>query len=275
MSIILNDEQYLTAITRCSPNIQKFLRALNNRDSCIKWARLERDGCMQKDGSFFRVVSSVRTAKEQISEYKKGRKGVESQSECLLRANEYCSAVPAWKYTLTNKGVIDNKAKISTNVWAGGSCHNWGLAVDLVLRKFGDAEIIKVSDGAISLTNYYSLIGLTQLAKDCGLEWGGFWGDFPDLAHFQDTAYSIPSKEYHYDKNMTFEFLQRLNSGLSVGGASSSGGLFSGVKNVARMGTFGVVAYLIASFMGSKRGRGVEDEKNKTGFPEPKLYNCR
>ena len=124
----------------------------------------------------------------------------------------------------------------------------------MVLRKFGDAKIIKVSDGAISLANYYSLIGLTQLAKDCGLEWGGLWGDFPDMAHWQDTNYTIPSKEYHYDKNMTFEFLQRLNSGLSVG-SESSGGLFSGAKNVAKMGAFGVVAYLIASFMGNKRSR--------------------
>lgn len=254
MSAVLNDEQYLTALTRCSPNIQKFLRALDNKDSRIKWARLERDGCMQKDGSFFRVVSSIRTAKEQINEYKKGRKGVESNSDCLLRPNKYCSSVPAWKYILTNKGVIDNKAKISTNVWAGGSYHNWGLAVDLVLRKFGDAKIIKVSDGAISLANYYSLIGLTQLAKDCGLEWGGLWGDFPDMSHFQDTNYTIPAKEYHYDKNMTFEFLQRLNSGLSVG-VSTSGGLFSGAKNVVKMGAFGVVAYLIASFMGGKRSR--------------------
>lgn len=254
MSIVLNDEKYLTALTRCSPNIQKFLRALNNRDSRIKWARLERDGCVQKDGSIFRVLSSVRTAKEQINEFKKGRKGVESTSECLLRPNKYCSSVPAWKYVLNNKGVIDNKAKISTNVWAGGSYHNWGLAVDLVLRKFGDAKIIKVSDGAISLANYYSLIGLTQLAKACGLDWGGLWGDFPDLSHWEDRSYSIPPKEYHYDKNMTFEFLQRLNSGGFVG-ASSSGGLFSGVKNVARMGAFGVAAYLIASFMGAKRGK--------------------
>lgn len=249
MSLIKNDEQYLTAITSTSPNIQKFLNALNAKDERIKWARLERDGCTQSDGSVFRVVSSIRTAKEQIDQYKRGRKGVVSQTETLLFPNKYCSSAPAWKYILTNKGTVKDASAVSTNAWAGQSYHNWGLAVDLVIRKFGDSKIIQLSDGAMSIQNYYSLVGLTQLAKDCGLEWGGEWNDFSDVAHFQDTSWTLPAEEYRYDKNMTFEFVERLNAGLSSGGSTS------GLKGMAKAGFLGIAAFLIASIFNGKGSR--------------------
>ena len=81
MSIIQNNDNYLTAFLNCSPNIKKFLNALNNRDSRIKWARLERDGCKMSDGSFFRVIGSLRSAKDQIEQYKKGRSMIVSKTD--------------------------------------------------------------------------------------------------------------------------------------------------------------------------------------------------
>lgn len=256
MPIIQNDENYLTAFLNCSPNIQKFLRALNDRDSRIKWARLERDGCKMSDGSYFRVISSLRSAKEQIEEYKKGRSMLVSKSDLLLLPNKYCSSTPAWKYELVSKGVVSDKSKVSTNAWAGNSFHNWGLAVDICIRKFGQSSMIKVSDGIISLANYFSLVGITKLAEDCGLTWGGSWEDFPDVVHFEDRNYSIPPIEYHYDKNMTFEFIKRLYSlnGVSSSGAGvTSGGFFSSLKTIGTLGFLGVLAYILGSNKGGKR----------------------
>lgn len=216
MGMVKNDEQYLTAITSCSDNIKKFLMCLNNKDSRIRWDRLERDDCIQSDGSIFRVVSSVRTAEQQISEFKKGRKGIKYDSELALLPTEYVSVTPATQYKLTDGGQVVNKAELSTMAWAGQSKHNWGLAVDIVIRKWGEKKVIPLSDGSMSVQNYYSLVGLTQLARDCGLEWGGDWTDLIDVAHFEDSCYSIPSEKYWYNRNMTFDFLRRLkeNNGL-------------------------------------------------------------
>ena len=76
MSIIRNDEMYASALADCSENINQFLALLNRKTPDIDWDRLEYDGCVQPDGSFFRVLSTVRTAKEQIECFKMGRKGV-------------------------------------------------------------------------------------------------------------------------------------------------------------------------------------------------------
>lgn len=204
---------YASALADCSENINQFLALLNRKTPDIDWDRLEYDGCVQPDGSFFRVLSTVRTAKEQIECFKMGRKGVEYDQNILSAANSYCSQIPAIQYELISAGTIENEDDIATNAWAGQSYHNWGLAIDLILTKFGDPLYLDLQDGRISMQDYYALTGLSRLAAACRLEWGGTWTGFLDFPHFQDTAYKIPPKPYHYDNNMNFHFIKRLYSG--------------------------------------------------------------
>jgi peptidoglycan L-alanyl-D-glutamate endopeptidase CwlK len=65
---------------------------------------------------------------------------------------------------------------IVTNVRAGGSYHNYGLAVDVVEIKNGKA-LWKNPD--------WEKIG--QLGEQIGFEWGGRWTGFTDRPHFQLT----------------------------------------------------------------------------------------
>ena len=210
MPIIKSDEMYASALADCSDNIKQFLDLLNRRTPDIDWDRLEYDGCAQADGSYFCVLSTVRTAEEQIACYKMGRKGVEYRNHILSTANSYCSQIPAVQYELISGGTIENEDDLATNAWAGQSYHNWGLAIDLVLTKFGDPLYLDLKDRTMSIQDYYALIGLSQLAAACRLEWGGNWTTFLDIPHFQDTVYRIPPKEYHYDNNMNFHFLKHL-----------------------------------------------------------------
>ena len=215
MKIIKTDEMYVSAFAECSENIKQFLTLLNHKTPKIDWDRLEYDGCAQPDGSFFSVLSTVRTAEEQIEFFKMGRKGVKFNQNILSTANSYCSQIPAIQYELISSGTIENEDDIATNAWAGQSYHNWGLAIDLILTKFGDPLYLDLQDKRMSIQDYYALTGLSQLAADCKLEWGGFWTGFPDIPHFQDTDYKIPPKEYYYDKNMNFHFIKHLyNSSL-------------------------------------------------------------
>ena len=213
MPIIRDDDMYASAFAECSENIKHFLTLLNRKTPEIDWARLEFDGCAQPDGSLFCVLSTVRTAEEQIACFKMGRKGVEYNQNILSTANPYCSQIPAIQYELISCGTIENEDEHATNAWAGQSYHNWGLAIDLILIKFGDLLYLDLQDRTMSIQDYYALTGLSQLAAACSLEWGGTWTDFPDIPHFQDTVYEIPPKAYHYDKNMNFPFIKRLYNG--------------------------------------------------------------
>ena len=213
MPIIKNDEMYASALAECSDNIKQFLALLNRKTPDIDWDRLEYDGCARPDGSFFRVLSTVRTAEEQIECYKMGRKGVEFRQNILSTANSFCSQIPAIQYELVSRGTIENEDDIATFAWAGQSYHNWGLAIDLILIKFGDPLYLDLRDKKMSIQDYYALIGLSQLAAACSLEWGGTWTRFKDIPHFQDTVYKIPPKEYYYDKNMNFHFIKRFYKG--------------------------------------------------------------
>ena len=212
--VIKNDEMYASAVRECSDNIKRFLSLLGRRTPVIDWDRLEYDGCARPDGSFFRVLSAVRTAEEQIECYKMGRKGVEFDRNILTKANSCCSQVPAVQYELISRGTVENEDELATNAWAGQSYHNWGLAVDLVLIKFGDPLYLDLKDKRMPIQDYYALTGLSRLAAACGLDWGGTWTDFPDIPHFQDSVYTIPPKKYHYDRNMNFRFIKRFLSGM-------------------------------------------------------------
>ncbi len=209
MPIIRDDEMYASALAECSENIKQFLALLNRKTPDIDWARLEYDGCVQPDGSLFCVLSTVRTAEEQIACFKMGRKGVEYNQSILSVPNPFCSQIPAIQYELISCGTIENEDELATYAWAGQSYHNWGLAIDLILIKFGDPLYLDLQDKTMSIQDYYALTGLSQFAAACSLEWGGSWTGFPDIPHFQDTVYKIPPKAYHYDKNMNFPFIKR------------------------------------------------------------------
>ena len=174
MPIIKNNEMYASAITQCSENIKQFLALLNRKTSDIDWDRLEYDGCIQPDGSYFCVISTVRTAEEQIECFKMGRTGVEYHQNILSTANSYCSQTPAIQYELISRGTIENEDDVATNAWAGQSYHNWGLAIDLVLTKFGDPLYLNLRDGKMSIQDYRSsdYPGLPQPAVLNGVEPG-------------------------------------------------------------------------------------------------------
>ena len=138
MPIIRADEMYATAFAECSENIKQFLELLNRKTPDIDWARLEYDGCVQPDGSLFRVLETLRTAEEQIAYFLMGRKGVEYNQNILSTPNPFCSQTPAIQYELISCGTIENEDELATYAWAGQSYHNWGLAIDLILIKFGD-----------------------------------------------------------------------------------------------------------------------------------------
>lgn len=63
--------------------------------------------------------------------------------------------------------------KIITNAKGGQSYHNFGLAIDYVF----------IDKRGWTWTGDYNKVG--QIAKDCGLEWGGSWTAFPDVPHIQ------------------------------------------------------------------------------------------
>lgn len=241
LTMVQNDNERTNALVSCSPRIAEFIRRIDAKDPIIKWERLERDGCKQKDGSFFRVVSTVRTATQQINEYKRGRKDVVSDAKTAVFPNEYCKNTPATHYILLNRGLVKKKKEVSTNAWAGESYHNWGLALDFCIRKFGDDKIIELSDGAMSLSNYYKMIGLVDLAKDCGLSWGGDWVDFEDTLHFEDKNYKIPETAYHYDKNMNFAFIDKFNEVKEVKAKTSLKPLILAIASIFGLKKMGVI----------------------------------
>lgn len=213
------DVHFLAALRDCSPNVVKFLRglALGEKEAGIDYAFLDKLGCRQYDGKgdYFRLVSiangsvsggvqspALRGYNEQCELYMIGRAG--THREYNKRLTVQGVAVPKvlqgrWVKLITS----EKKNSVVTNAWGGKSYHNYGLAVDICLRHFGDSFTIsspvKVS-GVVydNLRKVYEKCGLLSWAKKCGLEWGGDWSDFPDYVHFQDTAYKpIPYKVYH------------------------------------------------------------------------------
>ena len=246
MGKIQQNNEYFTALTAVSPNLLKFITRLNEGDKMVRWDRLDKDGCKQSDGTYFRIMGSQRTAKEQVKLFKQGREGVKYDTLVyLLPQAGLCEFANSTKYDIKDRGKVVRKQDISTNAWAGESRHNWGLALDLCIRKFGDNEIIQLSDGPMSLQNYLNLVGIVSLAKDCGLEWGGDWTNFNDIVHFEDTTIDIPDSKYWFNKNMNFTFIRALQQkGIDVSEKKKYGGKFLGV---------GVLAFLLYKCFGGKR----------------------
>lgn len=65
--------------------------------------------------------------------------------------------------------------KIITNAKGGYSYHNFGLALDVVVIKNGQADWTVLNKDIV------------RIAKEEGFEWGGDWKSFKDYPHFQMT----------------------------------------------------------------------------------------
>jgi peptidoglycan L-alanyl-D-glutamate endopeptidase CwlK len=119
-------------------------------------------GKLATDGTFFLVVSGLRTASEQNALYAQGR---------------------------TTPGHIVSNAR------AGYSMHNYGLAVDAVPFLSGDAGAL---NWQADTPQFRAMVAALE-SQD--LVWGGDWKTFPDDDHFQmpdlpDTPNSAMRADY-------------------------------------------------------------------------------
>ena len=81
---------------------------------------------------------------------------------------------------------------IVTNAPPGHSYHNWGMAVDVVEIKNGQA-----------LWNNPRWGEIARIGKSLGFEWGGDWKSFQDKPHFQMPVASLASLRAAYPSGNT------------------------------------------------------------------------
>lgn len=240
------DSGFVDAVTKCSDNIRRFVNGLNlGYDPAgevkvfpVDWGLLATLGCMQLDGEgqYFRVLDfyndkigavqhgSWRSYEEQERLFAIGRKiGYKKVygSDYITDNNVPAPLRSKWTYEKN----IEKVGTIVTNTRGGRSFHNYGLAVDIVLRHFGESvpknKAVKVNGKLYdTLQKVYEDSGIIKWAKLCRLDWGGYWSDFPDPAHFQDTEYDIlPYKLYgqynlQNEKNCSFSAVRDYAKGL-------------------------------------------------------------
>lgn len=205
-----HDSGFSTALTKCSPNIVRFLRGLDTGKDTKDDSEIPVDfnfltalGCLQTDGDgkYFRVLDfynstlkmnqhgSIRSFDEQQQLYEFNRRlAVKENIPVSVVAPEGLRGASVVFHEVSKTGAV------VTNLAGGASYHNYGLAVDIVLRHFGDVlksnQIVRV--GGVLYDSFYKIYqkaGILQWASKCNLEWGGSWTDFPDVAHFQDKEY--------------------------------------------------------------------------------------
>lgn len=230
------DDGFVSAVTKCSDNIQRFINGLNlGRDPLgkvksfpVDWGLLSALGCRMLDGNgqFFRVLDfynenlgavqhgAWRSYEEQEKLFAIGR----SIGYKKVYGADYVNN-PNLPDCLRSKWTYEKQVKkigpVVTNCRGGESYHNYGLAVDIVLRHYGESVPkgkVSTVDGVKydTLRKVYEGSGLIKWAECCNLEWGGYWSDFPDPAHFQDKGYDIiPYKLYgqynlRNEKNCSF-----------------------------------------------------------------------
>ena len=121
------------------------------------------------------VTSGYRTFKEQTALYAQGRQSLSAVN--ALRKDAGMSPISATE----NKGVV-------TKVKAGGSFHNYGLAVDVVPLKANGQPDWKAPKST------WDAIGAA--GKKQGMEWGGDWAKFKDQPHFQLTGGKSSASSY-------------------------------------------------------------------------------
>ena len=240
---ILNDsafKEYSSLRSRglLSPRLIRFVDGLNSGSAPLDWACLSAMGMAQKDGTFFRIISTYRDYEGQVREYQRGR----------LVSLQKTTNDKGYKYVRATDVIVQPSA-VSTYAWAGTSYHNYGLAVDIVFRSLGEVPRgVDVSRGGWSfdsLADFYEQIGLIKWARDCGLEWGGYWTKPYDCAHFQDSNYKLPESPWNYD--CVFTALSGAenpvtldSSGGDVGGSPSKSAflVFLGVVLAVLLGVF-------------------------------------
>jgi LAS superfamily LD-carboxypeptidase LdcB len=121
------------------------------------------------------VTSGYRTFKEQTALYAQGRQSLSAVN--ALRKDAGMSPISA----TANKDIV-------TKVKAGGSFHNYGLAVDVVPLKANGQPDWKAPSST------WKAIGAA--GKKQGLEWGGDWAKFKDQPHFQLTGGKTSASSY-------------------------------------------------------------------------------
>lgn len=246
---VLHDLQFQLAMENCSPQIKAFLGRLDAGDKLVQWDLLERAG-LKKNGYFFGVTDGLRSMSEQLANYQKGR-----EVDYTATRSGYNAKFPfrGVKYVLNSSTVTDS-SRVVTEVFAGKSLHNYGLAVDVRFDalgwRTGDIDFLGVKTG---LKDVYRQSGLPLLAAACGLKWGGDWQDLFDPYHFEDRSYFIPDGyDYNYDENCNFSFIEKYNNGtlFSADDTKAKEGKFS-VASVVRL--LGVVSALAVGVLIGKK----------------------
>lgn len=152
--VVRKDSKYyqLHDSTKVHPELSAIFADLEAQrtGNIVDWAWLEKNLVSIK-GDIFRYSSVLRTPQEQADLYASGR---------------------------TEKGDIVTKSN------AYRSFHNWGLAVDFVLTKYGYG--VANIDGVqydFSKPAAWLKTGIPQFLESRGLTWGGRWPW--DVAHFE------------------------------------------------------------------------------------------
>ena len=140
-----------------SPKIQKFIKGLDDGSSNVDTSRLKKF----LDGSVFRITCGIRTMEDQLELYLKGRYAV-----YRVEKAKFLTGNPI--YWLKSSKVVDN-SRIVTNAFPGQSYHNYGLAVDVVIREFGEDRTVVFNGKRMLLKDVYKEIGLVKWARECGL----------------------------------------------------------------------------------------------------------
>lgn len=99
--------------------------------------------------------------------------GIDLLVTCTLRDAEAQDALYAQGRTEPGRKV--------TNARGGSSCHQYGVALDVVPMRNG--KPVWTTSGADGVL--WRRIG--EIGESCGLEWAGRWATFPEFPHFQFT----------------------------------------------------------------------------------------
>lgn len=212
-NVLMVNEPRSTIEVKGSPKFKRFFEGLTTENLP------ELKKYVLGDGTALKVDNGLRTAKQQVDLYKKGR----SVDWFLFPKTGILpiGGPDKIKYALNRTdSVVKDKSKVVTYAWVGQTYHNWGLAVDIIFRKYG----WNTPNGR----QIYIDTGIVDWAKKCGLEWGGYWtdkfGPNGDMAHFQDSDFGLPQfdksttvgkKTYwysdYYSDNMSYEVIAEYN----------------------------------------------------------------
>lgn len=249
MGYIVQGKEYTNALLNCSPKIQLFLKRLAVGDPLVHWGTLIANGYGEEP---FTVVESLRSMTAQVDFYKKGRT-CDIKKEYARIGADY--PLRGTRYILESSVVTDS-SKVVTKAFGGKSYHNYGLAVDIypTLTKWkttvewGQTSVKQ----KIDVKEWFKRSGIVDLARDCGLEWGGSWSEIYDPWHFQDSSYKIPDGyDYNFDDNCNFQFISDFNAGKfdKFSSENKSGFSFAGFISSKLWIPLTVASYLIYAFL--------------------------